>query len=311
MSKPAPRLGRGLSAILGARPASPGAIDTTRPPRTAGPTKPAERGLDIREISLDQIVPNPRQPRAQFPESGLQELAQSIRTQGVIQPIIVRSDGNARYELVAGERRWRAARLAGLETIPAIVRELGGGQSLEVALIENLQREDLTPLERARAYQGYLSTFEVSAEALAARLGESRSNVSNYLRLLRLPEQIQALIEGGKLGMGQARAIAAIEDPQRQLAIATLAVRRNLSVRQVEALAKRPEESARPAPSATKVAVDRHLDDVATALSRALGLPVRILAGRRKNSGRVVIAYNSLEDFDRIAERIGGRSSLE
>lgn len=311
MSKPAPRLGRGLSAILGPRPATALGITASPEPRLEDVRPPSERSTDVLEIPVDQIVPNPHQPRQRFPESSLRELAQSIRAHGVIQPIIVRTDGNGRFELVAGERRWRAARLAGLKMVPAIVREMMGDQSLEIALIENLQREDLTPLERARAYQSYLAMFEVPIEQLAERLGESRSNISNYMRLLRLPEQVQDLIGSGKLGMGQARAIAAIDDAQRQVTLALLAVRRNFSVRQVEALAKRPAESSRQAAGATKISSDRHLDDVAQAMSRALGLPVRLLAGRRKNSGRVVIAYNSLEDFDRIAERICGRVSLE
>ncbi len=309
MSKPAPRLGRGLSAILSPRPEHTLRIDASPHPQEA--RSPGESGTGVLEIPVDRIVPNPRQPRQSFPESGLQELAQSIRIHGVLQPIIVRNDGNGRFELVAGERRWRAACMAGLKTVPAIVREVRGDQALEVALIENLQREDLTPLERARAYQTYLNTFQVPVETLAERLGESRPNIANYLRLLKLPDQIQAMIGSGKLGMGQARAIAAIEDAQRQLAIAMLAVRRSLSVRQVEALARRRDESLPQSSSAEKIAADRHLDEVAQVMSRALGLPVRILAGRRKNSGRVVIIYNSLEDFDRIAERITGRVSLE
>jgi ParB family chromosome partitioning protein len=304
MTKPTARLGRGLSAIIG--------------PRTAGPFPPREPAskdappspTDIRQIPIDAITPNPRQPRLAPDDARLQQLAESIRANGIIQPVLLRTVGPDRYELVAGERRWRAAKLAALETIPAVVRELSDAQSLELALVENLQREDLGPLERAAGYHDYIHAFNVSIEQLADRLGESRATISNYLRLLRLAAEIQELITTGQLGMGQARAILGIEDPQRQLAIARLAARRNLSVRQVESLAKRPEQAGTGAPPKPR-ATAKHLDDIQQAFTRALGLPVSLHPGKKKNSGRVVIRYNSLEEFDRIAERLGGRKTLE
>jgi ParB family transcriptional regulator, chromosome partitioning protein len=299
MSKPTNRLGRGLSALI---PSAP----TPRPaqPDVAG-------GVVVREIPLDQIAQNPRQPRSTFHDATLQELAESIRTRGVLQPVIVRPATGGQYELVAGERRLRAAKLANLTTIPAVIHELADPDALEIALVENLQREDLAPLERAAAYQQYLDTFGGTIDDLAAKLSESRANVSNYLRLLKLRPEICYMLGSGDLAMGQARAIAAIDDPERQLAIAKLAVRRNLSVRQVEELARAGSESAEQRAVAERPRVeDRNRENVAQELSRVTGLRVRLLAGRKKNSGRVVISYNSLEEFDALAKRLTGASDL-
>ncbi|MFO0837237.1 MAG: ParB/RepB/Spo0J family partition protein [Phycisphaerae bacterium] len=265
----------------------------------------------ITSIRVDAIAPNPLQPRSVFDDATLTELAESIRRQGILQPLLVRQIGSGKFELIAGERRLRAAKLAGLPTVPAIIRQVDKPESLEIALIENLQRADLNALERAAAYRHFLDTFEVSPEQLAARLGESRANVANYLRLLNLPEEVKVALQSNQIGMGQARAIAGIASVERQVAIARLAMRKNLSVRQVEALAagdrgipsNREEISAR--------AKNRHTDDVSESLSRCIGLRVQLLPGKKKNSGRVVIRYDSLEEFDRIAEAIGGRSSLE
>jgi ParB family chromosome partitioning protein len=304
MSKPTPRLGRGLSAIIGPRTAGP------FPPREAPPSDVAPSPTGIRQIAIDAITPNPRQPRRASEEARLKELAASIRANGIIQPVLLRTVETGRYELVAGERRWRAGKLAGLETIPAVVRDLSDAQSLELALVENLQREDLGPLERAAGYQDYIHTFNVSAEQLAERLGESRANIANYLRLLRLATEIQGLITAGQLEMGQARALLGIEDPQRQLAIARMAARRNLSVRQVERLARGSQGPPEPSSPEPRVKA-KHLDDIERGLTRALGLPVTLHPGKKKNSGRVVIRYNNLDEFDRIAERLGGRTTLE
>jgi ParB family chromosome partitioning protein len=305
MPKSTPRLGRGLSAIIGPRTVS------HFPPRVAAASDAPPLPTDIRHVAIDAIVPNPRQPRLPFDDAGLKELAASIRANGIIQPVLLRSAQAGRYELVAGERRWRAAKLAGLDSIPAVVRELSDAQSLELALVENLQREELGPLERAGGYQEYLHTFGASVEQLADRLGESRANVANYLRLLRLPTEIQQLITAGHLEMGQARALLGIDDPQRQLAIARLAGRRNLSVRQVERLARGSQTGAAEPRSPGPRARAKHLGDIERALTRALGLPVALQPGKKKNSGRVVIRYKNLDEFDRIAERLGGSSSLE
>ncbi len=307
MSKSQQRLGRGLSAILGSR-----ATATLDPAPTAAPAVMANPDGGVSEIPIDAIEPNPHQPRATFDSTTLAELAESIRLKGVLQPILLRTLPDGRLQLVAGERRWRAARLAGLATVPALVRPITDLDATEIALIENLQREDLGPLERARAYQDFMGRFSVTAEQLAARIGESRANVTNYLRLLKLRPEVQELISTGQLGMGQARAIVGITDPQRQLAIAQLAVRRNLSVRQVEQLTRQPADApTRQTANLEAASANRHVQELERTLSRSLGLAVRLQPGRKKNSGRIVIRYNSLEEFDRIAERLGGNVTLE
>jgi ParB family chromosome partitioning protein len=300
MSKTLPRLGRGLSALIPQREVLSGASVPGDLREADGP----------RDVALAAIRPNPRQPRRTFNETAMRALADSIRSAGILQPVLVRPVGDGQYELLAGERRWRAAKLAGLEIIQVLVREASDARAIEMALIENLQREDLQPLERAAAYKQYLEEFGIGAEELARRLGESRANIANYVRLLSLSPEIRDLVESGGLAMGQARAIAGIEDAQRQLAVAKLAARRNLAVRQVEALAKSGNVSRETA-GGENTAARRHLVDVEESLSRAMGLKVGIVPGRRRNSGRIVIRYENLEDFDRIAERIGGKASLE
>lgn len=331
MSKPVNRLGKGLSALIGPRvantpfrdgpptgtPTSDGGASAAikspagAPASTAmKPTTGADGGVTgpLREIAIDKIHPNPKQPRTTFNEVSIAELAASIKVSGILQPLLVRPAGE-RFELIAGERRMRAAQQAGLKVVPAIVRELTDAESLEIALVENLQREDLGPLDRAAAYQQYIDSFRSSAEQLAVRLGESRANVVNYLRLLRLAGEIQDLIRTGELGMGQARALLAADGAQRQLALARLAIRRNLSVRQLEEMAKLSVEAAREAtPPKT---LERHMAEVETTLSKALGLTVTLRQGKAKNSGTIMIRYGSLEEFDRVAERISGKSVLE
>ncbi len=308
MTKPTQRLGKGLSALIPSRPIS------ATSPSSDYQAAAADRQL-AQNIPVDRLTTNPLQPRTVFADVSLAQLADSIRQRGVLQPIIVRPKIDGQYELVAGERRWRAAKLAGLTAIPAIVRDVTDAQALELALIENLQREDLAPLERAAAYQHYLDTFGCTIDELAQRLSESRPNISNYLRLLKLRPEVCYLLGTGELGMGQARALAAVTNPQRQLAIAKLAVRRNLAVRQVEQLVREASEPLPASPPATSAAAAspqrQHLADVADAFSRALGLPVRIVSGKRKNSGRVIIFYGTLDEFDRLAERIGATAHLE
>lgn len=314
MSKPANRLGKGLGALIGPR--TSGASIQTPVSRVPDPfempapaaTPKMESKSPLRSIPVDRIRPNPRQPRTVFTETALAELAASIKISGVLQPVLVREVADG-FELVAGERRFRAAKLADLKEIPAVVRQLSDAESMEIALVENLQREDLGPLDRAQAYQQYIETFSSSAERLAIRLGESRANIINYTRLLRLTVEIQDLIRAGELSMGQARAILTVSNPQRQLQLAKLAARRRLSVRQIEELAKAPVgdsigEIAQPAK-------DRHQVDVETALSKALGLNVGLKPGKSKNSGTIVIKYNSLEEFDMVAERLSGRKALD
>lgn len=308
MSKSTPRLGKGLNALIGTRTAAPFHHRAAHPTDVVVPSSPEDPRL--RQIPIERLRPNPNQPRASLDQAGLDRLAESIRQTGLLQPILVRSLGGGDFELVAGERRWRAAELAGLKTIPALIRELSDSESFQLALIENIQREDLGPLERATAYQQLVDTHGVAIDVLASRLSESRANIANYLRLLKLSKDVQELISAGQLGMGQARAIAAITNPQQQLAVARLAVRRNLSVRQVEALAKVPVDPTTVTRRTTPQR-DSNLSDVEETLSKALGLGVRLQPGRKKNSGRLIIRYSSLEEFDRIAEKIVGRPLME
>jgi len=304
MSKSAPRLGKGLAALVASAAGVPADESAQGQPS----------GMLVRELPIAHIIANPHQPRTSFEEESLRELADSVRAHGILQPIIVRSCGPARYELVAGERRLRAARLAGLETVPALVRELTDQESFETALIENLQRQDLAPLERAAAYQHYLDTFGGTIEDLANKLCESRASVANYLRLLKLRPEVCYLLGSGELGMGQARALAGVVDPQRQLALAKLAARRNLSVRQVEALVRSVtelSESQMEAITAEDSGRRRHLADLEEKLSKASGLRVEVRCGKRKNCGRVIIHYQDLEQFDRIAELLGAGKPWE
>ena len=310
MSKSTPRLGKGLSALIGTRTTLSAASERAAAAIAAGSPQEPRPGDRVAQIPIDQLEPNPFQPRTRFDEDALAELAASVKQSGLLQPVLVRRLGDGRFQIVAGERRWRAARLAGLETVPAIVREVSDAEALEPALIENLQREDLDPLERAAAYQQLIDKTGLTIEQVAQRLGQSRANVSNYLRLLKLGEEVREMISAGRLGMGQARALLAVSNPQRQLAIARMAVRRNLSVRQVEELARRAEQSAACEPRPVSP-VRKHLAELEERFSKAVGLPVRLQPGRKKNSGRIVIRYNSLEEFDRIAEMLGADSKLE
>lgn len=299
------RLGRGLSTLIPQKTTRLTGIDEPKPSVDAG----------IATISVENIHPCQKiQPRYNFDDESINELAASIKSSGLIQPILVRPkpDQPDQYEVIAGERRLRAAKVAGLAQIPALVRRLQDREAAELALIENIQRVDLYPVERALAYHNYISNFNIGADELALRLGESRASVTNYLRLLRLNDEILKMINQGQLGMGQARAIVGIDDPKRQLAVARLAVRRNLSVRQVEELAARTTAAVRSADlrTADEESARRHIDDVERSLATALGLRVTLQTAKRKNAGRVVIHYNSLEEFDLISQRLGAPATM-
>jgi ParB family chromosome partitioning protein len=280
---------------------------------------PADASADVQglfHVELATIRRNPAQPRQQFDEAALQGLADSIRSEGVMQPIVLRPlpepgpEDAIRYEIVAGERRWRAARLAGLDTIPALVRDLQPQQVAEWALIENLQREDLNPLERADALRRLVDDFNLSHDELASRLGLQRSSVSNLLRLLSLAEPVQQLVRDGHLSMGQARAIAALPDPEAQHALALKAVKEALSVRQVEQLVRKAANSSAPpepgdGPSRKPTSGNAHLADLEQQLADRLGTRVRLKPGRKKGSGSLTIEFYSLDQFDTLLEKLG------
>lgn len=262
----------------------------------------------IQELPLERIRPNPRQPRKEFAPEALAELAASIREHGVVQPVLVRPvDGG--YELVAGERRWRAARAAGLERIPAVVRDISPAKAMEIALIENLQREDLNPVEQAEAYRTLLEEHGLSHEELARRLGKSRPQITNTLRLLQLPRPVQALVASGALSVGHAKVLLGVEDPQRQEQLAARASQDGLSVRaleqEVERLRTRPAPTRGGRPRREgRERTDPELVALEARLRERFGTPVRIHPGQPR--GRIEIHYFGDEDLARLIDALLG-----
>ena len=275
-------LGRGLNALL---------RETEAPPPAAG----------LEQVPLNLIDPNPFQPRTKLPEDGLDELANSIRLSGILQPILIRPAGE-RYQLVAGERRWRAAAKAGLEAVPAVVREIDDTEALELALAENLLREALNPLEVARAYDQLQQQFHLTHEQIAERLGINRSTVTNTLRLLGLPREVQNLVADGKISAGHARALLAVTSPQAQAKLAELVVDKGLSVRHLEKIvAPRPPGQGKQDPKPTPK-VDPNIRAAVVELERALGTRVKVVGSERR--GKIEISYFSAEDLSRIYDWI-------
>jgi ParB family chromosome partitioning protein len=263
----------------------------------------AVQGAYFAEVPLDAVTPNPRQPRQVFDEESMAELVHSIREVGLLQPVVLRGSGEGRYELVLGERRWRAAQQAGLETIPAIVRETPDDDLLRDALLENLHRAELNPLEEAAAYQQLLDDFGCTHEVLAERIGRSRPQISNTLRLLKLPPLVQRRVAAGVLSAGHARALLGLPDAAGQERLAQRIVAEGLSVRAVEeivALGGDAEPRSRPAPARRPVAP--RLADLASVLSERLDTRVKVHLGQRK--GRVAIEFASIEDLERIVGTI-------
>jgi len=283
------RLGRGLDGLLKAKVPEPTA-DLTAP---QGPTA---------AVAVSLLDPNPHQPRQEIDEGELAHLAASIRAHGVLQPLVVRARGQ-RYEIVAGERRFRAARAAGLAEVPAVVRDVPDEQMLELALVENLQREDLDPIEKARSFRAYLESTGRTQAAAAERLGLDRSTVANMIRLLELPQPVQAMLKRGLLAMGHARAILAVEDPKRQVDLAERVVREGLSVRQVERLASAGAPRRKPRTAGRTKSPE--VRDLEARLREALGTKVSVEPGTKPGTGRIVVEFYSREDLDRILDRLG------
>ena len=295
---PKKRLGRGLAALIGDDVTEESVIE-------------AARGGGLKMVSIADLSPNPHNPRQFFDEEELNELAASIRDKGVLQPIVVRpTDSPGRYEIVAGERRWRAAQKAGLHEVPVVVRELTEAEALEVALIENIQRTDLNPLEEAMGYAQLMEQFGYTQQQLADVIGKSRSHIANTLRLLNLPDDVKAMIREGQLSAGHARALIATRDAS---ALARRIVKLGLSVREAEKLAreegnKEEKQPQQPAPdnamppletkSADIKALERQIED-------ALGLSVEIVDKGRKG-GRMIISYRSMDQLDEICRRLLG-----
>ena len=256
-----------------------------------------KKAFGINEIELDKIVPNEYQPRKVFNDEKMKELAASIKEQGVIQPVIVHRAGSG-YQLIAGERRWRASRLAGLKTIPALVKEATKRELLEMALIENIQREDLNPLEAAEAYKRLQDEFKLTQEDLAKRVGKERSTVTNFLRLLGLPKEIKQELAIGALSMGHAKAILSLERVRDQMQATVMIVKKGLSVREAEALSARLKNP----PKEKKARLSHELKSVEEKIKKALGTKVSITA--KSKGGRIVIEYYSAEELDRIIDKI-------
>ncbi len=305
-----PRLGRGLSSLIGgsvrtrADDVVRGDVSAAVPAQAGG-----SRGEPI-EIAIESIGPNPYQARRDFKESELTDLANSIAQQGILQPIIVtRGEGDTgkAYVIVAGERRLRAATQAGLRKVPCIIREASRQQMLEWALVENIQRADLNPVERAQACRDYIDRFGLTQAQAAERLGQPRATIANYLRILDLPDVIHEMLIVGSLSFGHAKVLAGLAgQAERQIALARTAARNSLSVRELEELAASSDGASR-----AKAAVPErkskaaYLLDIERQLTTAMGRRVVIKPGRAKNSGKIVIEYHSIEGFDRIVEALG------
>lgn len=251
------------------------------------------------EIAIGDIDPNPDQPRRVFQEESIAQLAQSIREQGVLQPILVTPEDGGRYRIVAGERRWRASRAAGLDAVPCLVRDLDVIQQMEIALVENLQREDLNPIEAARGIRSLMQQCGYTQEAVANRLSKSRPAVANLLRLLTLPEEVMALVEKGALSAGHARVLAGMEDDAAKLALARETVDKGYSVRQLEALAaSRKVEPKKPAPA--RRALPAELSELESRVRETLGVRATLSGTAKK--GKIVLQYYSQEELEHLSD---------
>ena len=291
-------LGRGLDSLLPGRPpAAPIAMPATQP-AAGGP----------QEIAIDNIDANPYQTRRRINEAALQELADSIRTSGVVQPVVLRPAANGRFQLVAGERRWLASKRAGRTSIPAVVRQISNEQAMEITIIENLQREDLNPVEQARAFERLSREFGMTQEQIAGRTGKDRASIANFIRLLKLPEAVQEAMESGALSLGHGKVLLALAGYPEQLERAAReAMEKQLSVRQTEDLVARllnPEAEQQKQEKPARM-IDPNVREAQSSMERALGVKVEIVD--RKGKGKIILKYGSLDDFDRILEALGAK----
>ena len=279
-------LGRGLDALI-----------STEDVRTEGSST-------INEIKIELIDANPNQPRREFDEEALQELSDSISEIGIIQPITLREMDNGRYQIIAGERRWRASQLAGLATIPAYIRTANDENVMEMALVENIQRQDLNSLEIALAYQHLMDSYDLTQERLSERVGKKRTTIANYLRLLKLPAPVQVALQNHEIDMGHARALLALEDPKIQVKFFKDIQQKGYSVRQVEEIVKAYNEGGdNPKQKApVKKELDRRYVEVIRRFSDVFGKKVKIVCGE-KGKGKITLSFDDLEDLKRIAER--------
>jgi len=317
------RLGRGLDALISGPIAPPPAeqpaetapvstpvsaapvIPTAVPASAEAAPTPSEAQATGRpaEIETGRIDPNPYQPRQDFDEDGIEELMASIQSSGIIQPVVLRPKAGGRYELVSGERRLRAAEAPGLPTVPAVVRDVPDDRLLEMALIENIQRRDLNPIEKAEAFRDFMARYRLTQEEAARRVGVDRASLANHVRLLELPDEIQILVRRQALGMSHARTIAALPNPGEQLELAKRTIRDGLSVRQLERAVQRAAQGPAAAAGSLDGSTRTTSPQVAALeneLRGLLGTKVRIEEGRKVGTGRIVVEYYSFDDFDRI-----------
>jgi ParB family transcriptional regulator, chromosome partitioning protein len=255
-----------------------------------------DRGDNIIQVDIDRIMPGKQQPRRFFNEDALKELSASIKEKGVLQPVILSRTGDGSFNLIAGERRWRASKLAGLKKIPALIKNVASKEALEIALIENIQREDLNPIETAEAFNRLQRDFEMTQEELAVKVGKERATVANYLRLLKLPDEIKDMVYNGALSMGHARALLSVEGRLNQIEAARKIIKKGLSVREAELLVRKPSR-----PESAAVLKDPHIRSLEERLKQSLGTRVH-LSQKNKKSGRIEIEYSSLEELDRILD---------
>ena len=307
MSKQGPvksRLGRGLSSLINVSARADGA-PVEAPVQEGGgpPITSAPAGVRVLELAIDEISPNPHQPRRRFDEAALKELADSIKTTGLIQPVVARGTTEGGFELIAGERRWRAARLAGLGTLPVIVRSVDPVMQAQMALVENLQRQDLNPVERATAYKALLDNLGLTQAELADRLGEDRSVISHFLRLLDLTPRVQEMVADGVVSVSHAKLLAGVSDADEQVRLAELVVSQWLNLRNLERLINAPAVIPPAAPSTKPPSA--HLADLEKSLSRQLGMRVQVKASAGKGKGRLVVHYATLDQFDDLMSRLG------
>ncbi len=290
-------LGRGLDSLLPSRPV---AVPIAMPA--------AQAVASTQEIPVDSIDPNPYQTRRRINEAALDELAESIRASGVVQPVVLRPAANGRFQLVAGERRWHASKRAGKTTIPAMVRQISNEQAMEITIIENLQREDLNPVEQARAFERLSREFGLTQEQIATRTGKDRASIANFIRLLKLPEDVQNALEAGTLSFGHGKVLLTLAGfPEHMERAAREIVEKQLSVRQTEDLVARllNPQSVEQKQEKPAVPTDPNVREAQRSLESSLGVKVEIQD--RKGKGKIILKYGSLEDFDRIVEALAAK----
>jgi ParB family transcriptional regulator, chromosome partitioning protein len=290
-------LGRGLDSLLPAKPAAaPLAMPTSH------------TGGSAQEVLIDSIDANPYQTRRRINETAMEELVESIRASGVVQPVVLRPGPNGRFQLVAGERRWHASKRAGKTTIPAVIRQISNEQAMEITIIENLQREDLNPIEQAKAFERLSGEFGLTQEQIAARTGKDRASIANFIRLLKLPEALQDALETGALSFGHAKVLLALGGfPEHMERAARGVIEKQLSVRQTEELVGKllNPQAAEPKQAKPPRQLDPNVRDAQRSLESSLGVKVEIQD--RKGKGKIILKYGSLEDFDRIVEALAAK----